>query len=402
LDRILKVKAPGARGENLIMTFNWIARIAAISIFMFATASQTASASQPGAAQPGSDRKAGADQVRAAKTDGGDVVTAGRNVHVDDKVVGDLAAAGADVTVEAPVDGYVMSAGRNVTLAAPIGNDLWAAGESVNVDTEVGNNARVAGRTVHLHPGARIGGDARLAGNTVTSEGRIDRDLYIGAATARIGGAVGGDVEASAARVTLLPGAVVRGDVVVRGASPPEISPDAQVLGQVRYEEERQSGGWFAWPGFWLVCFAALLILGLAAASLWPGWPTRVSRTMRARTMASILSGVLVVVSIPLLLGVLAVSIVGIPLAVVLFALYLLILLLSAVFVSYRIGEWLFDRMHRTHASFWARLVLGVFVVSLGVSLPAVGWVVALAVLVAGAGALVLEQREQRASAWLG
>jgi UDP-3-O-[3-hydroxymyristoyl] glucosamine N-acyltransferase len=74
----------------------------------------------------------------------------------------------------------------------------------------------MAGRIVTLGRNAVVGHDARLAGDTVTAEGRIERDLNIGAETARIGADVGGAVRARAGRVSVLPGAVIRRDLIVR------------------------------------------------------------------------------------------------------------------------------------------------------------------------------------------
>ncbi|MET0211596.1 MAG: hypothetical protein ABW292_01280, partial [Vicinamibacterales bacterium] len=153
-----------------------------------------------------------------------DLLTAGRTVRVGAQVEGDAAVAGSDVTVSAPVKGYVMSAGRTVSVEAPIGNDLWAAGERVSIAGPVGNNAMIAGQTVRLQPGATVGHDARLAGDEVRSEGRIVNDLTIGARRAEIGGDIGGVVHASANRVTVLPNAIVRGDLIVRAPEPPVIS----------------------------------------------------------------------------------------------------------------------------------------------------------------------------------
>jgi hypothetical protein len=321
--------------------------------------------------------------------------TAGRTVHLQDEVAGDVAAAGAEVTIDGPVNGYVMSAGRSVTLDGRVGNDVWAAGETVTVDSPVGNNAMLAGRTVNLGRNAVIGHDARLAGNTVTAEGRVERNLDIGADTARIGADIGGTVNARADRVSVLPGAVIRGDLVVRANQPPEISPQAQVMGQVRFEDVSRSQ-WLAWPRQWLFFFLGLLLLGLAALAFAPAWPVRVAGTMRTRAWASILSGVFMLVVIPVAVASLAVTLIGIPLALVMLAFYIATLLLAGVFVSYRTGDWLVERAHRMQTSLWTRMILGVLVISFGMSLPTVGLVFTAIVMVVGAGALVLERRSQR------
>ena len=323
-----------------------------------------------------------------------DVVTAGETVQVDADVRGDVAAAGADVSIGGPIQGYVMGAGRHVRIGGPVGNDVWAAGETVEIDNTVGNNAMVAGRLVRLRSGAMVGEDARLAGSEVVVEGRVRRDLRIGADQARIRGAVGGTVHARAERVRVEPGAVIGGDLIVVSPRPPEVSPGAQVSGEVRHEEPPRSSSWAAWPVAWAAVFGALLVLGLAATFVAPARARQVSDMLRLRPGRSLVIGLLALVLIPLAIVALAVTVVGIPLAAVMVALYVLFLLLSGVFVSDGVGGWLLDRAHRVNASPWARVMLGALVVSLAISAPMVGWVLALAVIVAGTGALLLDQRD--------
>ena len=325
---------------------------------------------------------------------GDDLVTAGSTIRVMNEVTGDVAAAGNDVTIDAPVDGYVMSAGRRVTLVGKIGNDLWAAGETVNIESPIANNAMVAGRTVHVRSNAVIGHDAHLAGNDVTAEGRVERNLTIGAGgTARINANVGGVVTARATRVSVMPDSVIHGDLYVKAAQPPDISPRARVMGQIHYERTIDTETWFMWPHRWIISGVALMILGLAAVWFSPGWAAHVAATMRTRVGASILSGIAAIIIIPIAVAMLAVTVIGFPLAVVLTAIYILVLALSSVFVAYRTGEWV---LHRLWSSRWAFMILGVAIVSAGMSLPNFGWAIGLLVVITGAGALVLERGGRR------
>jgi hypothetical protein len=325
---------------------------------------------------------------------GDDLVTAGSTIRVMNEVTGDVAAAGNDVTIDAPVDGYVMSAGRRVTLVGKIGNDLWAAGETVNIESPIANNAMVAGRTVHVRSNAVIGHDAHLAGNDVTAEGRVERNLTIGAGgTARINANVGGVVTARATRVSVMPDSVIHGDLYVKAAQPPDVSPRARVMGQIHYERTIDTETWFMWPHRWIISGVALMILGLAAVWFSPSWAAHVAATMRTRVGASILSGIAAIIIIPVAVAMLAVTVIGFPLAVVLTAIYILVLALSSVFVAYRTGEWV---LHRLWSSRWAFMILGVAIVSAGMSLPNFGWAIGLLVVITGAGALVLERGGRR------
>jgi cytoskeletal protein CcmA (bactofilin family) len=325
-----------------------------------------------------------------------DLLTAGRTVRVGAEVEGDVAVAGSDVTVSAPVKGYVMSAGRTVSVEAPVGNDLWAAGERVDIAGPVGNNAMIAGQTVRLQPGATVGHDARLAGGEVRSEGRIAHDLTISAGRAEIGGDIGGAVNASARQVTVLPDAVVRGDLIVRAPEPPVISPGAQVMGNVDYQRTGGAAWWLAWPVLWSCLFLSLLVLNLIGLYVAPTWFSRVAETLRTRPLSSLLAGVVVLIAVPIVIAILLITVIGIPLAVILTAAYVIALVLSAAFVSYRIGLWVFDRLHRTGVSRWAAMLVGALLVSLAISLPMVGGLIALAVVLIGAGALAVEWRDRR------
>jgi hypothetical protein len=224
--------------------------------------------------------------ARAVVTAGGDIIivkervdddflAAGKSVAIRATINGDLTAAGAGVAIEEPVDGYAMVAGRKVEVNGPVSNDLWAAGASIEVNAPIGDNAMLAGRQVNLHSSAAVCGDARIAAGIANIEAPIERNLHIAARTARIGSEIGGSVEARVRRLRVQPGAVIRGDLLVHGPYPPEISSQAKVLGQVRFNEIAARSQW-SWLLWWSFGFAALLILGLAAVALSPLWADRV------------------------------------------------------------------------------------------------------------------------------
>jgi hypothetical protein len=86
--------------------------------------------------------------------------------------------------------------------------------------------------------------------------------------------------------------------------------------------------------------------------------------------------------------------VVGIPLAIVVFACYVGVLLLSGVFVSLRIGAWVMERGGRSGAPRHARLAVGALLLSLLAALPWIGWLAWLLVPLLGMGALLLERGE--------
>lgn len=335
--------------------------------------------------------------VTIAAPDGvsGDVLTAGDTVNVRAAIDGDLIVAGDRIVVAAPVEGYVAAAGAELAISGAIENDLWAAGRSVAVSSQVEDSARVAGRSVMIQEQSRIGRDAWLAGNRVEVRGPVTGDLRIGAAEAVLAAEIGGSVHARTGSLKVLPDTVIRGDLITYGAKP-DVAPGAQVLGRVQHHapEVDERGSVTSWLAQWLLAFLALLVLGVTTTAAAPRGSVHVADEIRRRAGWSLLVGVIALLVIPLWAALLTATIVGIPLALVAFALYGAALLSSGVFVSLRIGGWIMQRADRPGASCYARLAAGALLLSLLAVLPWIGWLVWLLTLAVGLGALLLERRD--------
>lgn len=329
---------------------------------------------------------------------GGDLITAGRDVNVRAGIEGDLAVAGMNVTVTGRTQGYVMAAGSNVNINGAVGNDLWAAGANVSVNAPVADNANLAGNSVVLQPQASVGRNAYMAGNHVEALGRVEGDLKVAAESVRLGSEIGGSAQANAGVVKVLPGAVIRGDLIVTGPNAPEIAPGAQVYGRIAHNVKDDDGRWgpVNWLARWTAMFLATLILGAAMIALSARWTDRITEKLRRRPGYALLAGVVGLIVIPLICVLLAVTVIGIPLAIVLLALYLVALMLSGVFVSYLIGGWLLGRLRRTGASPYARMAVGALALAFLASLPWIGWAIQLLTLMTGLGALILERKDAR------
>ncbi len=321
-----------------------------------------------------------------------DLLAAGSNVQIQAEIKGDLAVAGSEVSITAPVAGYVIAAGSNVAINSSVGNDLWAAGSNVTINGSVGDNAMIAGNVVNLLPEASVRRDAMIAGNTITVKGRVERNLKLAASEAQIGSEIGGNVEADVERLIILPGAVIRGNLVVRGSHQPEISPEAQVLGQTEFRPREQQNPWLGWLFWWIYGFLALLLTGFAVLLLSKVWANRVAKTFTDKPLYSLLAGFLALIFVPVVILLLAITVVGIPLALILLAFYCVVLILSCVFAAYLTGDWLLGLMNRPQASPWLRMTVGALILSFAASLPWLGWLVQLLVLLIGFGALFLER----------
>jgi hypothetical protein len=328
----------------------------------------------------------------------GDLMASGGDVEMRAEVRGDAALAGAKVVVARPVRGYLMAAGSSVTVDAVVENDLWAAGSDVRVRARIGDSVRIAGASVVLGNQATIGGDALIAAGQVDVRAPVGRNLTIHAREATVSSSVGGSLEVHADTLSLLPGAVIEGDLIVHGASSPDIAREARIAGSI--EIERDQGSWWerspvlTWLGTFSFALLALLALGVPTLAFSGSWPERTRRALARGPGRSAIRGAGGLVLVPIAAALFAMTVFGAPLAIALIALYVAAILLAAVLVSYALGTWILERLNRSQVSPYGRFAVGATGIAVLVSLPLVGWIAQLAVVVLGLGALLFERAQ--------
>lgn len=136
-----------------------------------------------------------------------------------------------------------------------------------------------------------------------------------------------------------------------------------------------------------------LSLVGLVALWLAPWWAHRITTIFTSQPGPTLLVGLVGLVLIPLMMLLLCATVIGIPLAFIVLALYVVALLLSGVLAAWFVGGWLFDQFQQPNAARWLRMIVGAFVVSVLVSLPLLGALFGLLIVLAGLGALLLERR---------
>ena len=335
-----------------------------------------------------------------------DLYAAGGKVRIESAIAGAAVLAAGSAEVSGDVEGDVMLAGGRVTLDGGVGDDLRAAGGNIVISGFVTDQATVAGGTVALQSGSAIGGRTWIAADRVEMAGQVGDDLRIYAATAVISGKVVGNVDVSAREIRVEPGAIIGGDLIWRSSQPPAISEDAQILGEVRAAgsgvadsgealADQPSGPFAAgrFAGSWalgIAIAAAALVMGWFA----PGLVARTARVFRAAPGRTLLLGAAAIVLTPIMAFVLFVTVLGWLLGLVVLAGYVFGLMLSGLIGVLIVARTLQDQFATPGAppgGGWRWLVVLLLVVAglmLAQQVQVLGPLIALALLLAGFGAL--------------
>ena len=356
--------------------------------------------------------------VTADGTVGGDVSVLAADVTLDLIINGDAEIAAADVSLSGQVAGDVAIAGADVTIDAAVNGELDLAGADVSVTSRIEGEANIAGAFVQIDDTASFGSEASISGREVFIEGRFEQGVEIRALEVHVSGVVNGAVEIHGRDVYITEGAVLTGPVTVRSPHPPEIAPGAQI-GELTHIVEEFSERHIEndvdididfLPSAWAVggVFAAsAFLLGLFVSLLAPKSVGRVAACFRARPWVSGFLGLVVLAVLPVivltLFVLLAITVIGLPLAVLLVLAMPIVLFLAFAFGGVVIGDL---ALNRTGGQAGAGLrILSfflAFVVIAGLSaVPVLGFFILPAVLCIGLGAwtLAIFQRQSAGAA---
>ena len=336
----------------------------------------------------------------------------GEAVRIQGKITEDVYAAGGTVDVLAAVDGDVVVAGGRVTISDAVSGDLIAAGGTVSVDTDIGDDVRVAGGDVRLSgavgddaiaaggnvtltPNGRVNGRAWFSGGRIDVAGTIGKELKAAGGRIVLSGQVNGDVELAGRAISILDSAVIEGDLVYRSPQEAEIASGAQIHGSVSYEPvERPVMAIFAAiAGVGIVVLLSLLVTGIALFLLFPDSIATAVTTIRAEPWKCLGLGLAVFAATPVVISLLFMTVVGWLAALVIGALYLIVLLTGFLTATFYIGELGWTRLKHGEptrsARLWSFVVALVVLMLVGI-LPLLGALLLFALMLVGAGVLTL------------
>jgi cytoskeletal protein CcmA (bactofilin family) len=311
---------------------------------------------------------------------GGNAFMAGGYVELDDRVARNA-----------------FLSGGNVAVTGQVGRSLFAAGGDVRLEGEVDGDAHMAGGTLRLSREAEVGGDATLAGGSIAVDGSVGGDLDAYGERVALDGSVGGDVRFAGDTLRLGPNARVAGELTYRSSSDIVVEPGAQVSGGIHRSMKEPSwrrgargaailGGITVSLGMMLL--GAVLVLGM------PRFSRDTGRAIRRKPWQVLGLGCAMLVGVPIALALLAVTIVGIPLAVLLAFAYGALLMLGYLVGAIFVGDFVLERVNaaRLDSVWWRALFLLIAIIAIAVlhRVPVIGDLAWCLLFLAGIGAFTM------------
>jgi hypothetical protein len=344
--------------------------------------------------------------------------SAARSLHVASSTVGNAYTGGASVIVTAPISGDLTALGGSVIAAAPVTGDELLIGGTVSARAPVTGDLRALGGRINILES--VGGDLTLVGVSVESTGRPRGSVFVIAANTTLSNGAAGPViiygnnialagdfasdvtVISTGRLSLSPSTVIHGGLRYEAPEAARIPASTTITGGIQYRHvsylpsanasrllEIMSIGFFL-----LVRVLGAVILAGLLAGLFPRLAEELTYRayhgpVRSILLATLL-GFAILVATPILLILLALTFVGIGVAVLLGIAYALIVMLALVYSGILVGSLVVRRFRRRDMVLWRDGVLGMLALSFVSLVPFIGPTILVALTMFCAGALLL------------
>lgn len=281
--------------------------------------------------------------VTKNETVDGSLWSAAKNVDISGTVNGDLFCIGESVYISGTISGDVICAGKTINISGTIGGNLRLAAQTVNFSGSSGRSATMAGETLNIERQGSIGNDASLGATSVNVLGKIGRDLAATGTSLNISGQVGRDISSNAARINLLQGASVAGRIDYTSSNKISMAGGTQVGGQITQRQPKagksRPASLLFFGGFAVPILIMLLVTAMSVFALFPRLVASVTNQGKKRPWASLAVGILSSMAVPIIIFMLAITVVAIPLAILALLAWLLVNLSSGIFSAFWLGR---------------------------------------------------------------
>lgn len=329
-----------------------------------------------------------------------DVYVVAGNANIEADIFGDLYIGGGSVVINGNIQEDLVVGGGKVTVVGNVFGDLRVVGGQVAVYGNVGDDVVVAGGQLDIGKKSVINGSLVAGAGILTLDGEVKEDVRGGMGILLLNGTVGKDVIVTIEdQLSVSKSAKILGNLKYSALIESEI-PKGVVKGETSFNKfeketllETVTYMFFAEK---VVSYLSALILLAICIFIFPKMLLRGAAITKENILRSFGVGLLTLIVAGIGSILLMLTVVGIPFAIIILALLLIVFYISNIFVSVWIASYVANRKKvpptKLKLFLWSALALLVYY--LVNMIPFAGWFLNLVLFVIGVGTLVLLKKE--------
>ena len=315
------------------------------------------------------------------------------DVTINDEVNGSLVLAGSNTEMNGKADGISFMAGNKVVFNGE-SEYIALVGNSIEIKGTVIKDSFIGGNIITIEKDASLQRDAVVAGSDIEIHGNIGRNISIyGSNVNLVGAEIEGNVNIYANSIKADEDTVINGNLSYPEDAEVSIAKDA-VKGKITKTDAIQSnenGFVTTMMGkFWsfLSLMLVFAVLSFAASKLFVRVQKEYDKFDFNNGLETFTKGLVFVILVPIIIFILFLMSIGIPLALILLALYFIIMYLSTIFTGYLIGYKLWQKFFNNDINMLVIGIFGIAILFILNLIPGISFIVSMLSMFIGIGVI--------------
>lgn len=333
--------------------------------------------------------------ITAEDTIDGDYIKASNSIFNKGRVTGDFIVAGNDITNEGIIGGDLIAAAAEITHSGKVSGDTRIVAGDIFIEGEVSRNASMIGNQITQYKDSNISGSIHVLSRDLEIRGFVGGDIKGANENTIISGTVKGNVFLHTSNISILPDAIIEGDLVYISETQQSINPQ-QVKGRIEHRYPKGASKDFANQVQSTIRTASVitrlgyllsfLLAGIVLILLFKKPYERASLLIQERPWYSIGLGVSIIICVPIVAIILMITIIGIPFGVIALALYGILLYTAKI----PVGIWLGSKIFRGEKRLIIWFIIGTLILEAVSLIPLIGWLASFVTLAIGTGSTMI------------
>lgn len=318
-----------------------------------------------------------------------------KNVKIDGNINGDLIGLADNLEINGRVEGDILIIAQNLNFNGEVVGSIRGITDKGNINGVVGKNLNIAGVKIYISELSHIYWDALILANNLDMRATVDGSLYATLNTALLNGQIKRNaniiLKDKSEALVLGEKLEINNNLTYKSLNEAVISREAQIGGDITYKKLITKNTYnFTWSLLYQI-FSAILI-ALFISHFFRKTLRQSSINIEKKFLPSLTWGLFLTIILPLILLILAFTVIGFKLSLIIFSLWLALILSAKVIFSFFIGRLVFNKiLKKSKASYTWKIIIGIIITWLLFSLPYFGSLFSLIAIILAMGSLFLE-----------
>lgn len=325
----------------------------------------------------------------------GNVYASCGDMKIDGTVNGDVIAICKSVTINGTINGDLITFSQNITINGEVKGSARLAGTNITINGTIGHNVNAFGTEINLTSSSTVAWDVLIAGVNGNFNGTIGGNLHGDIASANIGGKIGKNINLTVednnqGGLLITKEAIVGGGLSYTSKQEAKIESVSSIVGPVSHaaSKEKASNTIDTLSNIFYK-LSALFLVGLILISLKKNFIHDVAENLENKNWQTTLLGLVALILTPIIIIFFALTVIGIPLAIIILAAYLILLILSPIVSSFFVATLVLKNFIKKPINIFLILLIGLLIFVLLSALPYIGGLLTIFFIIYGLGGLI-------------